>query len=723
MKRIGFLALCAALLFAGCGREEPVEASSLNLVSESAAIQEEEGYPTDWTETKLDFSDVGYVTARAEAFDGYDSVTIQNGALLGETLHGAELTLSELTPEGSVVREVTIARENQENSNISRFLFSEDALWAIETAYTVLDEETGDTRTDWTLLAWDLCGNPILELPLDERFPWGPDEEDPFPTLAAIDQQGRILIKTEQYLYALDEAGAVKATLDFMGSYYEISQDGQGNIYLSDPLDTELAYLLDQERFTIGQALFPIKINQTIVPGGGEYELYIIESGSLVGVDMDGGTLTTLVKWAKMGLVGAVNGVVYLDEDTLLLSALDIIINTEKLLTLTQMPASEVPEKDPVRVAYVVSDPEMGDNYTSGTFTQHAMNQFNRESSQYQVEYTYYASVTELQMEIQAGSSPDIILFNTYGEEYPSEQLFSRKGYLVDLEPLVESDPELSVEDFLPNVITAMKESNGGLYTMPLNFYFRTLAAERTYVGERTSWTTWDIYEIAKTLPEDMVVHSTAQYTLEYLLQHSINSYVDMENLTCDFTNETFYGLMNLSLEHSNPDIRVEMDALLTTVCSIGTLSNFAQDLRSYGEDMVFLGYPSAPGNGGDLVMMDCMGILTTAGNPEGAWEFLRTLYLPEIQAFASGLQLSIRKDLFYEENRKYMESHGVTEEEIAAAEAIVLGACSRTVYDNPAIDIVIEEAEAFFSGDKTVQEVAEIIENRVKIYLWEQVG
>ena len=35
--------------------------------------------------------------------------------------------------------------------------------------------------------------------------------------------------------------------------------------------------------------------------------------------------------------------------------------------------------------------------------------------------------------------------------------------------------------------------------------------------------------------------------------------------------------------------------------------------------------------------------------------------------------------------------------------------------------NIVQEEVASFFSGDKTAQQVAEIIQNRVQLHLWEQ--
>lgn len=48
-----------------------------------------------------------------------------------------------------------------------------------------------------------------------------------------------------------------------------------------------------------------------------------------------------------------------------------------------------------------------------------------------------------------------------------------------------------------------------------------------------------------------------------------------------------------------------------------------------------------------------------------------------------------------------------------------VIAHCDRTFMGDTQIEgIVMEEAAAFFSGQKSVEETAEIIQNRVKIYV-----
>ena len=60
----------------------------------------------------------------------------------------------------------------------------------------------------------------------------------------------------------------------------------------------------------------------------------------------------------------------------------------------------------------------------------------------------------------------------------------------------------------------------------------------------------------------------------------------------------------------------------------------------------------------------------------------------------------------------------GVTEEEAAAIKTF-LGSLNRTAFiDNNVENIIAEEAAAFFEGQKSAEDVASVIQSRVKIYI-----
>lgn len=720
MKRILGILLIICMCLTGCG-VEPQSVAAEPAVASTSSDHPGSDSEVVWDTMELDFTEMGYQTEGVPDFSGYDTISMDKGTFIGRSLTETTLTVSLLASDGTALKTAQIPVEESGTWARPQFCFDGDSLWAIKQTFPESEEATGVT---YTLEHWSLEGELLLNLPLDESFPWQTSEpEEPTLSLELVDSQGLVYLNSEYCLYALDEGGNVVKTLDFQGCTYSLCQDGQGNLYLLDPFDAKQAYCLETDSFTLGQPAFPVEAAQTVIPGGGAYSLYLLESGSLMGVDLQSHTITTLVKWADLGLAGAIQGLVFLDENTYLVNTYDPVTALNQVLKVSAYSGTP-PEKTPLRVAYVYDPTYFDDasaaNMVDGGNVQVAMNRFNRENPAYQAEFCYYAGDTALQLALLSGDIPDLILFDS-SMASASEQILSKKGYLTDLEPLFDSDETLSTEDFLPNVLSTLKESNGGLYTIPVYFYFRSLVADQSYVGDLDTWSTSQLYQIAQTLPEDMVAFDMEPGdSLQHLLEHSINQFVDVQNLSCNFTNDSFYDLLRLCRDYCSSDGRT---GLIQVVASMGSCCNLAEAIADYGEDCAVLGYPDAPGNGGDLVMGDVLGIFAGSQHPDAAWQLLRSMFTYEFQDFTSGIMLSIRQDVFYADNRATLPYFQITQAEMEQAEKLVLGACSRTVYDSPVISIVLEEAQACFNGDRTPEETGALIENRVKIYLWEQCG
>jgi multiple sugar transport system substrate-binding protein len=115
----------------------------------------------------------------------------------------------------------------------------------------------------------------------------------------------------------------------------------------------------------------------------------------------------------------------------------------------------------------------------------------------------------------------------------------------------------------------------------------------------------------------------------------------------------------------------------------------------------------------------------------DGAWAFLKYLLSQEVQE--QGRYFPVQRAAFEAvlEGAKYPGSDSrsslpgnrqtpLSESEIQMVRDFTENATRRTFRNDPIQDIIEEEAQSYFAGDKTAQEVAEIIEKRVKIYLGE---
>ena len=188
-----------------------------------------------------------------------------------------------------------------------------------------------------------------------------------------------------------------------------------------------------------------------------------------------------------------------------------------------------------------------------------------------------------------------------------------------------------------------------------------------------------------------------------------------------------------------------------------GSLSyvNYGQLYREmFGSDVVFIGYPTADGENGHYVPVssDAYAISSKSENKDGAWEFIEKFLVEDEARFTMGfpalkskLEMEIKKEL----NSGYvLDDSGdpVLDED---GEPIVNTSFSSHFFDGwtytyrpstqEEIDIVLkvlneiqlepesgreimniinEEAEAFYQGQKTVDQVAEVIQRRVKLYV-----
>ena len=178
-----------------------------------------------------------------------------------------------------------------------------------------------------------------------------------------------------------------------------------------------------------------------------------------------------------------------------------------------------------------------------------------------------------------------------------------------------------------------------------------------------------------------------------------------------------------------------------TNITSIETIN----DMRTiFHGSPVFVSYPSGS-ECGPTGFSDCrLGISSSTAYPDAAWEFIKSTLSQEFQDFVlvDGMDFPLNSASF----EKILEetvlgpdgaeqsdipktlSGGLqvsdvpfNQEEIDMVRSFVysisrFGGCMSGI-----LDIVEEEAAAYFAGDKSAEEVAAIIQNRVQTYIAEQ--
>lgn len=739
MKRLTAIGLSLALLLCACGA--PSESAAAPSVPASTAApvapasENEAGYiiPIDWNEQSINDGTWGYVTAAAELpGEGVCDIShVHAGYLVRKDRDQdtAVTTLTQYAMDGTQLHQLEIPPlmppEEDIHQYVGRFCFGESSLWLTAECIVILDEETGDAEDHSELQQWDYEGNLLTSVPLSDYLSGYGD----FLSDMALDDQGNPMLIVDQTLQFCDSQGQITATAELTSNGCDFCQDAAGRTYIQDVFENQVC-TIRWDSHTLGDVVLTTENIESVLPGGGDYDFLLSSNDRLRGVNLSTGTITEILSWADWDLAGNVANLAWLDEETFLITVSSLLSDVE-LLTLTRVPADQMPEKTILHMAAPLSElaAEYGSTWVNeiDQMLTEGINQFNRGSSEYRVEVETFSSAGELNLRLVSGDIPDLLFFDQGSlEQDPDISLLAKKGYLADLQPLFDADPELSTDDFIPSILELAKRQAGGLYTMPLEFYFTALFAQTEYVGDRTSWTISDMLSIAQTLPEDMCLWAYLPQwdLLDTLLRSCVSDFIDTNAGTCNFETQEFYDLLTLCRDYCPAEVGEDYEipsggSLITAEGGLGSLTMFYKEYVSTSAEQgrTLVGYPNT-GGGLSVQLYSQLSIMAQAPNPDGAWAFFRTLFTYDHQSNRSP---SVRLDAFDEREARSVANGNATEAECQAAKDLILSAQTQRLMSYPCDDIILEEAAAFFAGDKSAQETAQIIQNRVSIYLGEQ--
>ena len=427
-----------------------------------------------------------------------------------------------------------------------------------------------------------------------------------------------------------------------------------------------------------------------------------------------------------------------------------------------QSDQEENEQKEPVTLtlASLSADPatlsKMGNDDYDPTLLR-LVEQFNATHTDYQIEVEYYMHYDDpyldglavIQREIVSGEGPDIIDF---GAGYSVVDTVGK--YTLDLYSFLDG------EDYLESILEAFSYE-GGLYAVPVGFAINSLVGKTSVVGTQSAWTLEEMIACYETEAAehgtDFILLATAKQVLGTILTASVGDYVDWESGECSFDSEGFQKILEfagsfpVSVEISN-DFSITQAYLNGEVFVMPATFTSVYDIARYeiifGDEVNFIGYPSdgTCNTTIDLGSSTALGISIGCGDPEAAWEFISLYFTDEYQESLSGA-LPVSRSAFetiledaqttkYEENADGT-STPVLRQKVGFAEEGILGEIyqisskqtqqmlelTERIYSESAFDstlhyMILEEADAYFSGQKSLEETVEIIQSRANIYV-----
>ena len=381
---------------------------------------------------------------------------------------------------------------------------------------------------------------------------------------------------------------------------------------------------------------------------------------------------------------------------------------------------------------------------------------YNRENQEYYLVNRQYFGTNEeeqleqLELDILTGDRPDLL-----DTMLTNLEVYGAKGLLRDLYPMIDADPTIRREDFVPSVLRALESESGALYLLWPEFALWSCAEPKTFVGDMESWTLEDMYRICEENPELTLYgnYGNARSYLDFTLTGIMDRFADFETGELHFDDPEFVRFLNFQLEMCRRAREYVGGEYLLYVNHFYTVDDFALGLTvAEAQGLQFTGFPCYGGTGHRCHGEISFAIVEGTGNEEDAWAFFSWFLSEEMQEEMERLPMrqrvlearleTLEKGTPERTVTRFVDPEaaaagtnsetvtytipampGMTEEEFAVVRRLLDGI--EGIYDdttiNPCYNIVWEEYTNLYKGAKSAEDTAKAIQDRLSIFVAER--
>ncbi len=345
--------------------------------------------------------------------------------------------------------------------------------------------------------------------------------------------------------------------------------------------------------------------------------------------------------------------------------------------------------------------------------------------------------------ELLTGKGPDLIEMDWL----PADKYVGRK-LLVNLSSMMEQDSSFKKEQYFQNILDHANPG-GSIYTVPLHFSLQALIGDKEAI-ERSNVsfndTTWNWNQFTDVLKQ-LVQKGDYEYGYVYKAQISFiydivrgnySRLVDAEHRKANFENGLFVQLLEQTKTMEEQkiasfDYRNFKKSYFIPV-DINSPGSYVSNLKrsNYGKPAYYLeskGEGQQPG--GFFSTYDNLAVNANSPVTAEAWDFLKFLMSGDEEpstaqffpiskaAYEKQVKRVLKDGVTVESEGKQNETIQVTETDLQDLDAIIAKAVNmKSDMPGEIQKIVFDEAPAFFSGQKSSEAVAKLIQNKVTTYL-----
>ncbi len=426
----------------------------------------------------------------------------------------------------------------------------------------------------------------------------------------------------------------------------------------------------------------------------------------------------------------------------------------DRIDRLVLVDASSVPQKKVITLA----------GLSENTIVNEAISTFQTDHPDYKIEVKSYVNqiigmkqsgnvdiaglIQQFNTDILSQNSADIFLL----DDLPYYKYID-KGILADIGQMM-TDSGMDMSQYYSNVFDACKV-NGKLYTLPIAFEYTMLTGKAANMPTSETPTVSEFLHLANSLPTGMAAFPKEEALRAFgdFMDQNYSYFVDQNARTAKFNSPEFIQLLNdfktladsrmggKTLEEQVDFEQVGNGSIAFIPIKIRRLEELSMASALIGEDMKLTCMPSMQSGAYTFNVRGMFGINASSPNKEMAWEFLKTLLSTEIQSNQRFDALPVNKQanatkmnqlktagtlgkegsrLVININGKEIEAKPLSAQQYDAIAVNFDKFNTLVAPDENVYKILDEELPSFFSGQKSAQEVADLIQNRVQIILSE---
>jgi ABC-type glycerol-3-phosphate transport system substrate-binding protein len=369
------------------------------------------------------------------------------------------------------------------------------------------------------------------------------------------------------------------------------------------------------------------------------------------------------------------------------------------------------------------------------------------------------------QVDLMAGNVPDLIV-------QPTSEMVDR-GMLLDLYPFIDADPEINRADFFPNVLSSMERPYGMLPYISNRFSVSTIISRKATIEHIGTWTPDKMLLLIQN-SQNMLLPFGTNLMRDNFANLFINffntGFTDFDTYRANFDSNEFISFLEAAkllpsisdippeiFAHGDPTLQIlrlkagEHLLCYTNIYGPSGYQSYADTI----EDYIAIGIPTVKGGEHIIMPLFQFGIGATTKHPDVAWKFVRGFLLPSAaeldQSTYGDIGIPIRIDLFNEmledakTPRTFLSETGNTVEYPrdtlsvydGSGEIRIFAMSDETANSLLALiesavplesgigadlwEIIEGDLADFYSGARSAEETARLIQNRAERWLSEQ--